>query len=443
MDVKTLSKLVQEHGVVGAGGAGFPTYVKIDERADIILMNCAECEPLLKLHRQLLKKYAYEIIKTFQYIADTVDAGQAIIGIKEEYKETVQVLNQYIGEFPKVSLKLLDSVYPMGDEVVLIYEAVGKVVRPGGIPIEEGVAVFNVETVFNIYQAIERKMPVTDKIVSVVGEVSHPVTVRVPLGTAIEETVALAGDILAEDAVYLIGGPMMGTIKEGKEPVVKTTNAILVLPKDHLLIRMKNRNPSLDLKRAASICCQCEVCSDLCPRNALGHPIEPHKFMRAAANKDFRDTHVFVDTLFCSSCGICEMYACPQSLSPRTLMADYKDGLRRAGIQVPKVMPPAPVKAAREYRKVPEERLKARLGLTSYDKAAPFEEHQVSVNQVKILLGQHIGAPAVGIVKTGDMVEAGQMIARPADGLSVAIHASISGRIIEMNKSYIMIQKIR
>ena len=81
--------------------------------------------------------------------------------------------------------------------------------------------------------------------------------------------------------------------------------------------------------------------------------------------------------------------------------------------------------------------------MTSYDKAAPFEEHQVSVNQVKILLGQHIGAPAVGIVKTGDMVEAGQMIARPADGLSVAIHASISGRIIEMNKSYIMIQKIR
>jgi len=443
MEVKTLSKLIQKYGIVGAGGAGFPTYVKIDERADIILMNCAECEPLLKLHRQLLKKYAYEIIKTFQFIADTVHARQAIIGIKKEYKETVRALNQYIGEFPKVSLKLLDSVYPMGDEIVLIYETVGKVVRPGGLPIEEGIAVFNVETVYNIYQAIEKTNPVVEKYVSVVGEVSHPITVRVPIGATITETVALAGALTIKEAVYLTGGPMMGIIKDGKEPITKTTNAILVLPKDHILIRMKNRNPSLDLKRAASICCQCEMCSDLCPRNALGHPIEPHKFMRAASNKDFRDTHAFVNTLFCSSCGICELYACPQSLSPRTLMADYKNGLRKAGLQVPKDRQAAPVKVSREYRKVPEERLKARLGLTAYDQEAPLDEQETSVNQVKILLSQHIGAPAESIVKTGDVVESGQMIAKPADGLSVAIHASISGKVIEMNKSYIVIQKMR
>jgi len=443
MDVKTLSKLIQENGVVGAGGAGFPTYVKIDERADIILLNCAECEPLLKLHRQLLRKYAYEIIKTFQVIADVVNASQAIIGIKKEYKETVQALKQYIGNFPKVSLKLLDNVYPMGDEIVLIYEAVGKVVRPGGLPIEEGVAVFNVETVYNIYQAIEKKHPVVDKVVSVVGEVSHPVTMRVPLGCTIEESVTLAGDITTKEAVYLTGGSMMGTIKDGKEPVTKTTNAILVLPKDHILIRIKNRNPALNIKRAASVCCQCEMCSDLCPRNALGHPVEPHKFMRAASHKDFRDTHVFINTLFCSSCGICEMYACPQGLSPRTLMADYKNGLRKAGVQVPKDRQADLVKVSRAYRKVPEERLKARLGLLDYDKDAPLDEHRVSVNQVKILLNQHIGVPAESIVKEGDIVESGQMIAKPGSGLSVAIHASISGKVIEMNKSYIMIQKVR
>lgn len=443
MDVKTLGKLIQEHGVVGAGGAGFPTYVKIDERADIILMNCAECEPLLKLHRQLLSKYAFEIIKTFQAIADTVNASQAIIGIKKEYKETVQALKQYIGEFPKVSLKLLDGVYPMGDEIVLIYEAVGKVVRPGGLPIEEGVAVFNVETVYNIYQAIEKKNPVIDKVVSVVGEVSRPATVRVPLGAAIEDTAALAGDITTKEAVYLIGGPMMGAIKDGKQPITKTTNAILVLPKDHILIRKKNRNPSMDLKRAASICCQCEMCSDLCPRNALGHPAWPHKFMRAASNKDFQNTHVFINTLFCCSCGLCEMYSCPQSLSPQTLMSEYKEGLRKAGVQVPKDRQPDPVKASREYRKVPEDRLKARLGLTDYDKAAPLDERIVSINRVKILLGQHIGAPAESIINTGDMVKTGQMIAKPAGGLSVAIHASISGKVIETNESYIMIQKVR
>ena len=144
MDSKELSKIIKDNGIVGAGGAGFPTYMKIDERAQTILLNCAECEPLLKLHRQLLQTHAEEILETFQLVADTVGAERAIVGIKEVYKDTVAALKECIHKFPKVSLHLLDSVYPMGDEVVLIYEATGKVVRPGGLPIEEGIAVFNV-----------------------------------------------------------------------------------------------------------------------------------------------------------------------------------------------------------------------------------------------------------------------------------------------------------
>ena len=110
MDCKDLSSMIKENGIVGAGGAGFPTYMKIDERAQIILLNCAECEPLLKLHRQLLEKYAQEILETFQLVADTVGAEQAIVGIKGEYKDTVAALNRCIHRFPKVSLQLLDSV---------------------------------------------------------------------------------------------------------------------------------------------------------------------------------------------------------------------------------------------------------------------------------------------------------------------------------------------
>ena len=185
MELQELKDLLQKSGIVGAGGAGFPTYAKLDERAETILLNCAECEPLLKLHRQLLKEHAYEILKTFSMVADTVRAGSGIIGIKGEYKETIQALRQYIGEFPKLSIKLLDSAYPMGDEVVLIYEATGRVIRPGGLPIEAGVAVFNVETIYNVYRAVEFGAPVTDKVVSVVGEVEHPVSVRVPVGCRI------------------------------------------------------------------------------------------------------------------------------------------------------------------------------------------------------------------------------------------------------------------
>ena len=427
MDIKELQKIIQESGVVGAGGAGFPTYVKIDQRANTILMNCAECEPLLKLHRQLLKLHAHEIMKTFQMIAETVGAQEAIIGIKKSYKDTVEELNRHLGEFPNMRLALLDEVYPMGDEIVLIYEATGRVVRPGGLPIEEGVAVFNVETVYNVYQAVEKQHPVTDKLVSVVAEVEHPVTVRVPLGTRLDQVVALAGATTVKNPVYFVGGPMMGNIGTGSQPVTKTTNAVLVLPEDHLIVQKKLRKASIDMKRAASICCQCRTCTDLCPRNNLGHPIDPALFMRAASNKDFQDLNPYLNANFCSSCGVCEMYSCPQSLAPRTLLADMKAGLKKAGVRPPQGVQAAPVQNSREYRKVPEERLMARLGLTRYDKDAPLDDQVVPVKKVTINLSQHIGAPAQAIVKIGDPVTAGQMIAKPAQGLSVGIHASITG----------------
>ena len=435
MEIKELQNIIQENGVVGAGGAGFPTYMKLTDKADTILMNCAECEPLLKLHRQLLEKHAYEIMKTFHMVAETVGASEAIIGIKRSYTQTVNALKQHIEEFPGMRIHLLDEVYPMGDEVVLIYEATGRVVRPGGLPIEQGVAVFNVETLYNVYRAVEVGKPVTDKYVSVVAEVNKPVTVRVPLGCTLEEVVEQAGGITVKDPVYFVGGPMMG------RTVTKTTNAILVLPKDHLIITKKQRTSSIDLKRAASICCQCNTCTDLCPRNNLGHPIDPARFMRAASNHDFQDMNPYINASFCSSCGVCEMYACPQSLAPRTLLADMKGGLRKAGIRPPQGVQPVPVKESREYRKVPEERLMARLGLTRYDKDAPMDETLVPVSKVRVLLSQHIGAPAQAIVKAGEQVERGQMIAAPANGLSVGIHASITGKVTEVTDRYIVIAK--
>ena len=441
MDIKELQDIIQANGVVGAGGAGFPTYMKLTDKANTILMNCAECEPLLKLHRQLLEKHAYEIMKTFHMVAETVGASEAVIGIKKSYVQTVKALKQHIEEFPEMRIHLLDEAYPMGDEVVLIYEATGRVVRPGGLPIEQGVVVLNVETLYNIYRAVEEQKPVTSKYVSVVAEVSKPVTVRVPLGCTLEEVVAAAGEVTTKDPVYLVGGPMMGRLGNPEDPVTKTTNAVLVLPKDHLIIQKKNRSSKIDLKRAASICCQCSTCTDLCPRANLGHPIDPARFMRAASNQDFRDLNPYLNASFCSSCGLCEMYSCPQSLAPRTLLADMKAGLRKAGIRPPQGVQPAPVKEARAYRKAPEERLMARLGLTRYDKPAPLTEELLPASKVKILLSQHIGAPAQAIVKAGDEVTRGQMIAAPAKGLSVGIHASICGMVTEVTDRYIVIAK--
>ena len=439
MDMKELSSILQQNGIVGAGGAGFPTYAKLNENAETLIMNCAECEPLLRLHRQLLEKYAQEIVDTFHLIGQAVGAKELVIGIKKAYTKTIEALQAVIGAYPEVRLGLLDEVYPAGDEVILIYEVTGKVVRPGGLPIEQGVAVFNVETVYNAYRAINQQTPVVDKLVSVVAEVENPITVRVPLGTTIEETVRLAGASTTKNPVYFVGGPMMGNIGSGSQPVTKTTNAVLVLPEDHYIVQRKRQKSSIDLKRAAASCCQCTMCTDLCPRNRLGHPIEPHLFMRAATCKDVQEPNIFINTFFCCSCGLCELYSCFQGLSPRSLMLEYKAGLRAAGMRPPQVTA-APVGPEREYRKVPMERLMARLDLTKYDKEAPLDESVVPVPRVKILLGQHIGAPASPIVKQGDTVTKGQMIAEPAKGLSVGIHASIDGTVAEVTDKYVIIE---
>lgn len=439
MDIKELSGILQQNGVVGAGGAGFPTYAKLNENADTIILNCAECEPLLRLHRQLLEKYAQEIIDTFHMIGQTIGAKHVIIGIKNAYKKTIEALESVIGGYPEIRLGFLEEVYPAGDEVVLIHAVTGRVVRPGGLPIECGVIVFNVETVYNIYRSVYQKKPVFDKLVSVVAEVENPVTVRVPIGISIEETVRLAGGVTTKKPVYFLGGPMMGFIGNGYQPVEKTTNAILVLPEDHYIVQKKRQNTSIDLKRAAACCCQCNMCTDLCPRNLLGHPIEPHLFMRAATCKDIQKPDIFLHTFFCSSCGLCEMYSCFQGLSPRTLITEYKAGLRDKGLKPPEAAL-APVRKEREYRKAHLERLITRLDLKRYDREAPLNESFVPAKKVRIMMRQHIGAPAVPVVKRGECVETGQMIAKPAQGLSVGIHASIAGTVSEVSRQSIIIE---
>ncbi len=439
MEIASLSKILRESGIVGAGGAGFPTYAKLSDKADTIIMNCAECEPLLKLHRQLLKEHVHGILKAFALIQETVQAKEAIIGIKEEYESTIEALEEYIGEFPNMRIHKLPGAYPMGDEVVLIYEATGKVVRPGGLPIECGVAVFNVETVYNVYRAVWEGKPVADKYVSVLGEVENPVTVRVPIGMRISDVVAMAGKITTLNPVYLLGGPMMGGFGKDYQPVTKTTNAIIVLPADHSLVLRKTQKFETAVGRAASSCCQCQMCTDLCPRHALGHPIEPHLFMRAAANRDFKDLEPFLNTMFCSACGLCEMFSCPQGLSPRTMITQYKNGLRKEGIKPP-VVEAAPVKSSREYRRAWEGRLMARLGLDKYEHPCVLDDSLRPAGEVKIMLSQHIGAPASACVNVGDKVKAGDIVGMAGNGLSVNIHASIDGEVKDVTKDYIIIK---
>ena len=439
MLIDELKNIARNNGIVGAGGAGFPAYAKMTEKADTVILNCVECEPLLKLHRQLLATHTEEIIRMLDEVRESFGAKEAVIGIKSEYVTTIKAIEEVIGDFPNVRICALKAAYPMGDEVVLIYEATGRVIKPGGLPIDENVVVYNVETMYNLYRAVHLNIPVTNKLVSIVGEIDHPLTVRVPLGTTVKEAISLAGKITVEDPAYVMGGPMMGRLGTENTVITKTTNAIIILPKDHHVVVRMEKNLDIEKRRASSSCCQCRTCTDMCSRHALGHPIEPHKVMRAVANHDLSDLSVFINAAYCSGCGICEKYACPQGLSPKSIIQQFKGGLRGAGIKVEKVEP-APVLEDRELRKLPVHRLAARLDLVRYDKPAPFEDTTPVTKLVKIPMSQHIGAPATPVVSVGDQVVKGQLIGEPKDGLSVAIHCSIDGVVQKVTDREVVVK---
>ena len=438
MNIEQFKALLKDNGIVGAGGAGFPTYAKLDKRADTLILNCAECEPLLRLHRQVLKMFTYEIISTLDQLAKALEVETVYIGVKGSYKRTVEAVKTTLTSFPNMKLCTLPEVYPAGDEVVLTYEATGRVVPAGAIPLSVGVTVLNVETVYNIYRAMQG-LPVTHKYVTVTGEVKHPMTVYAPLGMTIGELLELAGGVTAEDTALVLGGPMMGRIGSAAEVVTKTTNAVLVLPKTLPLVQKKFSRPVIDMKRAMAACCQCSYCTLLCPRALLGHPIDPSAFMYAASNGITNDATVYVNSAFCSSCGLCELYSCGQGLSPRSLLAECKSGLRAHGVKPPQPTMKA-VETNRPQRMIPLSRLRSRLGLNKYNVSAPINEECITADRLRIPLSQHIGAPSVATVAKGDRVTAGQCIAVAADNaLSVAIHAPMDGVVAEVGDKAITI----
>lgn len=440
MQIDKLKDIARKSGVVGAGGAGFPSYAKMTDKADTVILNCAECEPLLKLHRQLLALYTEEIVQMLDEVREAMGAKEAVVGIKAEYVSTVNALKQAVKDFKNVRICEMTAAYPAGDEVVLIYEATGRVIKPGGLPIDENVVVYNVETMYNLYNAVHAGKPVTEKLVSIVGEVERPVTVRVPLGATLKEVLKSAGRITVKNPAYVIGGPMMGFMGSANTIVTKTTNAVIVLPENHSLVARMNRNAQLERRRASSSCCQCRTCTDLCPRHNLGHPIEPHRIMRAVANSDISDLSVYTNSAYCSGCGLCEKFSCPQGLSPKTVIGQFKGALRAAGIR-PQKLDAAAVSDNRDLKKVPSHRLAARLGLAAYDVDAPLEDELLDIKRVKIPVSMHIGAPAIAAVKTGDSVKTGDVIANAADGLSVSIHSSIDGRVESVTDKEIVIIK--
>lgn len=425
-------------GIVGCGGAGFPTGKKLDCEVEWYLVNGAECEPLLRTDRYLMRHKAKELITAVEAAGSLTGASRLVIGLKKSYMKEQEALEQAIEELNSpVELFLSESFYPAGDEQMLVYEVTGRVVPPAGIPLDVGAVVSNVATLVAVYDAMQGKA-FTQKYVTVTGEVHNPCIVRAPLGTYLEDCIRLAGGADKERYCVINGGPMMGRImtmeQAAGEVVTKTTSGIIILPEDHYLLNQKQIRVERMKNLASAACIQCSYCTQMCPRHLIGHPLEPHKIMRRFATGadigELLDDPGIREAAICSQCGICEIYACPMGLQPRRINALIKEELAKAGIRYARKEKEWIPDPERDVRRIPTKRAASRAGVSEYYDLEIDVLKSCRPDVVCIPLKQHIGVPSEPAVFVGDRVREGQIIARcPQGKLGADIHASLSGEV--------------
>ena len=439
--MQELKNLMRDFGIVGAGGAGFPSYAKLAEGANLLLINGAECEPLLNTDYILLKNEIDMVLTGVLEVIAHTNISKAYIAVKAHNVERLgwedgqQLANG-------VFVRALPDVYPVGDEISLIYEATGKLVKPGKLPITEGIIVYNVETMYNLGRAKRFSEPVTTKWLTVGGDVKTPVVIKVPLGAKISDIFQRLNIEVKEGYSVIDGGPSMGKIINPRTYTVnKTTKGILILPDYTQAVSSKKMNENMAIARAETACCQCTRCTDMCPRNLLGYPLEPHKMVRTAMGVVEAMPDMVLSATLCCGCGVCESLACNQGISPKAVIDKYKAVLAKNRLRFDKDGDYS-VKEEREYRMIPYKKWMSMLGISKFDKETDFGGEFNDFSRVELSLSRHIGKPSVPAVKDGDFVSVGDMIASAQEGLSLPQHASISGRAT-LGNDKIIIDKVR
>ncbi len=430
-----LIEQIRDAGVVGAGGAGFPTDRKLNCKAEVFIVNGIECEPLLRTDRHVMEQNADLIVKTVQEIGAFLEAKRMVIATKEHYEDAVAAL-QKAATGTSVELHLSKSFYPAGDEQNLVYCVTGRTVPTGGIPLDVGCVVSNVSTVLNIADAMKGQ-PVIEKMVTVGGSVANPVTVTCAIGTPLSKLLEAAGGAIG-DCTYIVGGPLMGKMTDDLgQTVTKTTGGLLAIPKGHSLLTKKMQTDR-DATLARAVCSQCSMCTQMCPRNAMGLNVQPHKAMRALAWNNSEMLGDVNGVFSCCDCGVCTYYACNFGLKPSKAMQQCKANLQKQGVKPVKEVK-YDVDGGIENKRIPTERLLHRLDIKRYDVDAPLKGF-VETDAVKIPLRMHIGGPDEAVVSQGAHVNKGQLIAKP-NGMGANIHASIDGTVSAVTDEYIEIRK--
>jgi len=427
-----LIQQIRDAGVIGAGGAGFPTYKKLEARVEHVIANGAECEPLLQKDRETMLRDRDAFFRGLALMQQLTGAGAVTIAVKHKNADLLDGFRDQLGKSGFRTF-VYEDVYPAGDEYCLVYEVTGRQIPPGGIPVHVGCLVDNVETIVNVAHAADGK-PVIDKYITVTGAVTRPVTTVVPVGTPISECLELAGGCTIDDPVILLSGVMMGGVtRDQQAPIGKTTAGLIVLPADHYLVRRKTASRETYTRIGHGQCDQCSLCTELCPRYILGYPIQPHMVMRTLLMTGAAKERGSLWAQYCCECNVCSLIACPELLDPKNICVDAKRLLREKQLgrtQDELELLFQPPHTARKGREVPIATLYSRLGLTPYDRKPESLPAGWRPNRVTVPLNSHIGRPAEPIVRAGDSVSRGDLIATVDSGqLGCPAHASITGRV--------------
>ena len=288
--------IVKDCGIVGMGGAGFPTAVKLmpNKPIDAVLLNGCECEPMLTADHRVLVEYADDVIYGLRAMMKAVSAAKGIIVIEDNKPDAIELLRSKVEGFENIEVTAVKTKYPQGAEKMLIKRVLGKQVPRGGLPADVGAVVCNVSTSKAIADAIKTGMPLIERVVTVTGErIKRSGNFIVKIGTMLNELIDYCGGATAEDITVKVGGPMMGSeIKDLNVPVIKTTNGIIVYDKDY---------------SEAVSCIKCGRCVDVCPME-----LEPLYFAKYHDEGNWQGM-LEMNVLDCLECRCCE-YICSSKI---------------------------------------------------------------------------------------------------------------------------------
>lgn len=298
-------EIIKNKGIVGEGGAQFPTYVKYDikdKTVDTFIINGAECEPYLTSDYSVMKTFSKEIFDGIKIIQKLINPKKIVIGIEEENKELEKVFNNIIKrENNKVKVQILPTAYPQGSELQLIKTVTGKKVKKGELPINSGIIVSNVSTVKSVYDAFVKDIPLVERVVTISGEkISKIGNYSIKIGTLLEH---IKNELLPdENSQIIFGEPMMGQkVFKEETPVIKGTSGILFLETENI--------ERVD-------CISCGYCVDVCPMGLM--PFEFAKYYKSEKYQKLEKVNI----QNCIECGACE-YSCPSRVP---LIESIKNG---------------------------------------------------------------------------------------------------------------------